>query len=67
MDARKLPLRTNAASAISVIFIILLGIAEAKCILATAVCVSVCLSARRRIPTLLHGSGCNLGMVWGAL
>jgi len=24
-------------------------------------CLSVCLSARRRIPTLLHGPGCNLG------
>ena len=30
----------------------------------TAVCVSVCLSVgsvSRRIPTLLHGPGCNLG------
>jgi len=25
------------------------------------VCVSVCLFVPRRIPTLLHGSGCNLG------
>jgi len=31
-----------------------------KCILATAICVSVCLSVRR-ILTLLHGSGYNLG------
>jgi len=28
---------------------------------ATAVCVSVCLSVPRRIPTLLHRPGCNLG------
>jgi len=35
------------------------GVAEAKCIVATAVC--VCLSVPRRIPTLLHGPGCNLG------
>jgi len=26
-----------------------------------SVCVSVCLSLRRRIPTLLHVSGCKLG------
>jgi len=25
------------------------------------VCVSVCVSVRGRIPTLLHGPGCNLG------
>jgi len=25
------------------------------------VCVPVCLSVPRRIPTLLHGPGCNLG------
>jgi len=37
------------------------GVAEAKCILVTAVCVPVCLSVPRRIPTLLHGPGCNLG------
>jgi len=30
---------------------------EANCILAIAVCMSV----PRRIPTLLHGSGCNFG------
>jgi len=43
-------------------------VAEAKCILATAVCVSVYLSVCRRIPTLLHypdvtlenGRGCPL-------
>jgi len=30
--------------------------------MATAVCVSMCLSVcPRRIPTLLHGPGCNLG------
>jgi len=34
---------------------------EAKSILVTAVCVSVCLPVPRRIPTLLHGPGCNLG------
>jgi len=27
----------------------------------------VCLSVPRRIPTLLHGPGCNFGMVGGAL
>jgi len=32
------------------------GVAEAKCILITAVCVSV----PRRLPTLLHGPGCKL-------
>jgi len=26
-----------------------------------SMCVSVCLSVPRRIPTLLHGPGCNLG------
>ena len=42
-------------------------IAEAKCILAMAVCVSVfdcvsvCLYVPRCIPTLLHGPGCNWG------
>jgi len=37
------------------------GVTDAKCILVTAVCVSlcVCLSAPRRIPILLHGSRCN--------
>ena len=54
----------------SIIIIILLllhfawGVAQAKCILVTVICVSVCvseLSVPRRIPTLLHGSGCNLG------
>jgi len=46
-----------------------LGVAEAKCILATAVCVSaclsVCVSVVCRIPTLLHGPGCNLGGMVG--
>ena len=37
------------------------GVAEAKCILVTHVCVSVSMSVPRRIPTLLHGPGCNLG------
>jgi len=43
------------------------GIAEAKCILVTAICVSVCvcLSVSHRISTLLHGRGCNLGEWWG--
>jgi len=36
------------------------GIAEAKCILVTAVCVFVCLTVPRRIPTLLHRPGCKL-------
>jgi len=36
---------------------------DAKCILVTRVCVSVA----RRTPTLLHGPGCILGMVGGAL
>jgi len=37
------------------------GIAEAKCILVTAVCVFVCLTVPRRIPTVLHRPGCKLG------
>jgi len=37
------------------------GVAEAKCILITRVCVSVCVSVPCRIPTLLHGPGCTLG------
>jgi len=37
------------------------GMAEAKCILATAVGVSVYWFVPRRIPTLLLGPGCNLG------
>jgi len=32
---------------------------DAKCIVVTSVC--VCLSVRGRMPTLLHGPGCNLG------
>ena len=32
-----------------------------KCIVVTLFCVSVCLSVRGRMPTLLHGPGCNLG------
>jgi len=39
------------------------GVAEAKCIFVTTVCVSVA----RRIPTLLHGPGCNLGNCMGCL
>jgi len=35
--------------------------AEAKCVLAMAVCLSVCMAVPRRIPTLLHGPECNLG------
>ena len=34
-------------------------VAEAKCIVVMAVCVS-CLTFPRRIPTLLQGPGCNL-------
>jgi len=38
---------------------------DAKCIVVTRVCLCVCafvcLSLRGRMPTLLHGSGCNLG------
>ena len=34
---------------------------NAKCIVVTRVCLSVCLSVRNRTPTLLHGPGCNLG------
>ena len=34
---------------------------DAKCIVVTRVCVPVCLSVRGRMPTLLHGPGCNLG------
>ena len=33
---------------------------KTQCILATA-CARVCLFLPRRIPTLLHGPGCNLG------
>jgi len=33
----------------------------AKCIVVTCFCVSVCVSVRGRMPTLLHGPGCNLG------
>jgi len=33
---------------------------DAKCIVVTCVCVSVCMSVRGRMPTLLHGPGCNL-------
>jgi len=44
------------------------GIVEAKCILATAVCVSVCLSVCPwPYSTLLHGPGCKLGEWWGVL
>jgi len=44
------------------------GVAKAKCILVTAVCLSVCLSALflsvpRRIATLLHGRDVTWGMV----
>jgi len=37
---------------------------DVKCILVTCICVSVCLSVPRHMPTLLHamhGPGCNLG------
>ena len=44
------------------------GIAEAKCILVAAffLCLRVCLSVSRCMPTLLHGPGCNLGNGRGA-
>jgi len=38
-----------------------------KCIVVTRVCVSVCPSVRGRMPTLLHGPGCNLREWWGWL
>ena len=42
---------------------------DAKCIVVTrvcdSVCLSVCLSARGRMPTLLHGPGCNFGGMVG--
>jgi len=34
---------------------------DAKCIVVMAVCMSVCVSVHCRMPTLLHGPGCNLG------
>ena len=34
---------------------------DVKCIVVTRVCVSVCLFVRGRMPTVLHGPGCNLG------
>jgi len=34
---------------------------DAKCIVVTRVGVSVCVSVRGRMPTLLHGPGCNFG------
>jgi len=37
--------------------VVILGVAEAKCLLVMAICVSV----PGRIPTLLHGPGCKLG------
>ena len=37
------------------------GLDDAKCIVVTRVCVSVCLYVRGRMSTLLHGPGCNLG------
>jgi len=45
------------------------GIAEAKCVLVTAICVClcVCLSVPHHIPTLLHGPGCNVRNGRGAL
>jgi len=44
--------------------------AEAKCTVYWPrpwACLCVCLSVPRLFPTLLHGPGCNLGMVGGAL
>jgi len=37
----------------------------AKCIVVTRVCVSVCVSVRGRMSTLLHRPGCNMGNVYG--
>ena len=39
---------------------------DVKCIVVTRVCVCVCLSVRGCTPTLLHGPGCNLGVVGDA-
>ena len=36
-----------------------IDLVPAKCIVVTPIC--VCLSVRGRMPTLLHGPGCNLG------
>jgi len=38
---------------------------DAKCVLVTHICLSVCLSVPCRIPTLLHRSGCNLAEWYG--
>jgi len=40
---------------------------DAKCIVVTSVCVSVCVSVRGRMPTLLHGPGCNLEEWYGII
>jgi len=40
---------------------------DAKCIVVIRLCVSVCVSVRGRMPTLLHGSGCNFGEWQGLL
>jgi len=34
---------------------------DTKCILVTRVCMRVCVSVPHRVPTILHGPGCNLG------
>ena len=41
--------------------VVLVHVDDAECILVTRVCLSVCLSVCGRMPTLLHGPGCNLG------
>jgi len=62
-------LETNRKSSMAVIIFRVSHIDDAKCIIVvTAVCVSVCLSVPRRIPTLvLRGPRCNFGMVKGTL
>ena len=37
---------------------------DAECIVVTRVCVSVCVSVHGRMPTVLHGPGCNF---WGVV
>jgi len=40
---------------------VLWSLVSGRARLFVCVCVSVCLSVRSRMPTLLHGPGCNLG------
>jgi len=41
------------------------GVHDAKCIVVTRVCLSVCVPVGGCMPTLLHGPGCNLGGMVG--